>query len=210
MILKCLYIDVVDPAFLTVSPPYAAGFLGAAEVRRYAERPEYDLTEPYLTRALTAGDGCFGLRADGTLAAYGWYATRAHRFSDEHVLRFGRDWVYMHHGFTHPAHRGRRLHAIGMTLALAAYQARGFRGFVTLVAADNEASLKSCARMGYHVFGTLYAVRPGRVLRKVGLTHPLLDIPVAWCTPGCRAFDMQLERIATSPHVDAVHEPLKS
>jgi L-amino acid N-acyltransferase YncA len=210
MILKCLYIDAADPAFLSLPAPYEGGFLDAEALRRYLTRDEYELSERFVTHALAMNDECFAIRAGDTLAAYGWYSFGAHRFSDEHTLRFAPPWVYMHHGFTHPAHRGRRLHAIGMTMALAAYQARGFRGLVSLVAVRNDASLKSCYRMGYRPFGTLYTVRLGHLL---GLRHSksrLLNVPLAYCTPGCRAFGFWLQRATASEPATGEPEPLKS
>ena len=210
VILKCLYIDAPDPAFLSLAAPYEAGFLDAEELRRYLNEDEYELSERFVTRALAMSDECFAIRAGDTLAAYGWYSLGAHRFSDEQTLRFAPQWVYMHHGFTHTAHRGRRLHAISMTMALAAYQARGFRGLVSLVAADNDASLKSCHRMGYRPFGTLYTFRLGRLL---GLRHAkgrLLNAPFAYCTPGCRPFGFWLERTTSSAPAASEPEPLKN
>jgi len=210
MILRCLSIDVPDAAFLSLPAPYEAGFLDAEGLRPYLNQDEYELSERFVTRALAMNDECFVIRAGDTLAAYGWYSIGAHRFSDEQTLRFAPEWVYMHHGFTHPAHRGRRLHAIGMTLAVAAYQARGFRGLVSLVAADNDASLKSCYRMGYRPFGTLYSFRLGHVLGLRQSKSRLLTTPISYCTPGCRAFGFWLERTTTGTPATGEPEPLKS
>jgi hypothetical protein len=194
VILKCLYTDTVDQAFVGVDRPYEAGFLDAEALQRYAGRPEFDLPESFLHRALSAHDECFAIRAGDELAAYGWYSTRANHFSDELTLHFDRAWVYMYRGYTNPRHRGRRLHAIGMTLALAEYRRRGFKGLVSCVESSNVPSLRSVRRMGYRQFGTIYAIRPGRLL---GLGHTgrrFLDAPIAWCTPGCRRFGFRLER----------------
>ena len=79
-----------------------------------------------------------------------------------------------------------------------------------LVAADNDASLKSCHRMGYRPFGTLYSFRLGHVL---GLRHSksrLLNAPIAYCTPGCRAFGFGLERTTTGTPATGEPEPLKN
>jgi L-amino acid N-acyltransferase YncA len=65
----------------------------------------------------------------------------------------------MYKGYTHTRHRGRRLHAVGMTRALESYLARGYKGFVSYVEASNFSSLKSCYRMGYVNFGTIVALR---------------------------------------------------
>ena len=101
----------------------------------------------------------------------------------------------MYRGFTHPDYRGQRLHAIGMTRALVAWLARGARGFVSTVASRNDASLKSCFRMGYREFGTIYELRLGRLL---GLRNPrsrFLRRHLVYRTPGCRAFGFVLEAL---------------
>ena len=139
MVLQCLYIDTPDPAFLTLAAGREAGFLDAATLDRYVGRPEYGLSEHFVPRELAAGHQCFAIRAGDALATYGWYSTTATHFTDDLTVRFGRQWVYMHSGFTHPAYRGRRLHAFGMTIALSLYRARGFKGLVSIVTADNAA-----------------------------------------------------------------------
>ena len=193
MILRCLYIDTPDPAFLTLGPGYSAGFLGADELDSYVAQPEYGLTEQFVRRELSMGHECFAIREGRSLATYGWYSTTATHFTDDLSVRFGSRWVYMHSGFTHPAYRGRRLHAFGMTIVLTLYRARGFRGLVSIVHADNAASLKSCARMGYRHFGTIYTARPGRLLRG-HRPNRLLDRVFIMSSPGCRKFEFRLDR----------------
>jgi hypothetical protein len=193
MILRCLYIDTPDPAFLTLEPGYSAGFLGAEELNSYVARPEYGLTEHFVRRELGMGHECFAIREGGAIATYGWYSKTATHFTDDLSVRFGRQWVYMHSGFTPPAYRGRRLHAFGMTIVLSLYRARGFRGLVSIVNANNAASLKSCDRMGYRHFGTIYTARPGRLL---GGHRPnrLLDRVFILSSPGCRKLEFRLDR----------------
>lgn len=65
----------------------------------------------------------------------------------------------MYKGYTHHNYRGQRLHAIGMTRALAEYLKRGFEGLVSYVEATNYSSLKSVYRMGYRDFGKIYVFR---------------------------------------------------
>jgi hypothetical protein len=193
MVLQCLYIDTPDPAFLTLEAGLEAGFLDAATLDRYVSRPEYGLSERFVARELAAGHECFAICAGDALATYGWYSTTATHFTDDLSVHFGRQWVYMHSGFTHPAYRGRRLHAFGMTIVLSLYRTRGFKGLVSIVSADNAASLKSCARMGYRRFGTIYTARPGRLL---GLRQPpsWLDRVFVLATPGCRQVGFRLDR----------------
>ena len=194
MILTCLYIDTPDPAFLGLDPCYRARFLSADELEAYVAQPEYGLTDRFVAREVAMGHECFAIQQGGTLAAYGWYATTPTHFTDDLSVRFGRPWVYMYKGFTHPDFRGRRLHAIGMTLALTLYRARGFRGLVSIVQADNAASLASCARMGYRRFGTIYTARLGRYLAldRSGRRRRVF----VFATPGCQPFGFRLDRSA--------------
>jgi L-amino acid N-acyltransferase YncA len=87
--------------------------------------------------------------------------------------------VYMYKGFTDDNYRGQRLHAIGMTRALRYYLATGHRGIVSYVESTNFDSLKSCFRMGYEAFGTVY----------------LLKLFGRWfsvSSPGCRRFGFRV------------------
>lgn len=193
MVLRCLYIDTPDPAFLSLDATYRADYLHAAELEQYVARAEYGLSPSFVARELAMGHECFGIREGDSLAAYGWYSTTPTHFTDDLSVRFGRQWVYMHSGFTHPAYRGRRLHAIAMTVALTLYRARGYRGLVSVVSTGNEASLKSCDRMGYRQFGTIYTARLGRLR---GLRHipGIKDRVLVFATPGCREFRFKLDR----------------
>jgi len=209
VILKCVYIDTADPTYRAISSKYQAGFLDTETVWRYAGQPEYDLPESFLRRALGVNDECFAIRDGDTLAAYGWYSSSANHFSDDLTLHFSPRWVYMYRGFTHPGYRGQRLHAVGMTMALDAYKARGFEGLVSCVEARNTASLKSVYRMGYHDFGTIYGLRLGRLLGLRHATQRMLNHQFIYCTPGCRTFGFWLERTPGFDSASHEAQPLK-
>jgi hypothetical protein len=206
MILRCLWIERPNPAFLTIETGYEASFLSADELRRYAADPAYDLPPAFVDREVALGHRCLAIRQGDVLASYGWYCTTPARFTDKLWVHFDNEWVYMHKGFTHAAHRGRRLHAIGMSLALTAYIAHGYRGLVTIVAADNRASLASCARMGYRRFGTIYTARAGRLIA-VQDPPDWLDRTFVVSTPGCRAFGFRLDRSRETSPLAAPHRP---
>jgi hypothetical protein len=194
-----MYLARPDPRYLELDTRYEAGFLEASQLRQYAGHADYDLSEAFLRRALGAKDECFAIREGDTLVSYGWYSLGANHFSDELTLHHDPGWVYAYRGFTHPAYRGRRLHANRMTTALVAYRNRGFKGLVTCVERSNSASLRSCARMGYRTFGGIYAVQVGRLL---GVRRPrgrLLSLPLVYCTRGCRQFGLRLERTRRPP-----------
>jgi hypothetical protein len=93
----------------------------------------------------------------------------------------------MFKGYTVPAQRGKRLHAVAMCQALQALANEGQRGLVSYVASNNFASLKSTARMGYRQFGDLYLVQAaGRSF--------------TWATPGCRPYGFRVEATLDRPY----------
>jgi hypothetical protein len=173
-VLRALYITVVAPGFLDLPAGMSADFLDRDTLRRMASDPKYDLTPEFLDAALAKGDECYGIVDGDQPAAYGWYAHSPTLMSDDLRVHFDPAYAYMYKGLTLDAYRGRRLHAIGMTRALAAYRARGFKGLVSYIEADNLNSLKSSYRMGYVDFGRVFVVG-------------LLGRYVTFRTPGCAA-----------------------
>lgn len=132
-----------------------ARFLNADELARAAEDPTNDLDAETIHR-LDRGDRCFGIFDGNRIAAYGWYALNS--IEPEHCFGFGmsfpKDAAYMYKGFTHRDYRGKRLHALGMGLAVEALsKTDGVTWLVSTVDWTNAASLKSCQRIGYERLG---------------------------------------------------------
>jgi GNAT superfamily N-acetyltransferase len=127
-------------------------FFNEAELHELAQNPDNDIREQFLHVALSRGDRCFGALDHGVLASYGWYATMPTEVEGA-VLQFPPEYVYAYKAFTHPNHRGKRLHAIGMNQALRHYLRRGYRGFVSCVETNNFASRRSFARLGFQCRG---------------------------------------------------------
>jgi hypothetical protein len=202
VITKCLYTETVNPQFVGLSSEYRARFLSPSEVWRYAEDPCNDLPESFVRRALGAGDRCFAILHGETVANYSWYTKTINQFSATLRLDFDRHWVYQYRAFTLPDHRGRRLHAIGMTNALAACLEDGDRGLLICVDASNEASMTSCLRMGYRVFGTIYSIVPARLLGRRAPKHGLLARDLVYHSPGCRRFKFRLTYVDVGPELD--------
>ena len=156
----CLRIVRIEPddlqtrEYLEELPGYNSEFLSAERLRREA-RSHPDLNPEFIEEALARGDRCYALLSEDSLAAYGWYATVPTPIDDAAVFQFASDWVYMYKGYTSREHRGRRLHGIGMSRALVAFGDEGYRGLISFVASSNYASLRSCARMGYQVVGSV-------------------------------------------------------
>jgi len=175
-ILRGVRIERPNPAFLECPERYTPMFLPEKMIRHFARDEATGMSATFVAEALSKGDECFGFLEGETLAAYGWYSSRPTRIDPpELVLSFGGGYVYMYKGFTGQRHRGQRLHAVGMTMALRHYLSRGFSGIVSYVESNNFDSLKSCGRMGYVQFGSIYVVRIfGRYL--------------TYSSPGCRRY----------------------
>ena len=155
-VLRALCITVVAPGFLEIPAGMSGDFLDRETLRRMTADVKYDVTPEFLDEALAKGDECYAILDGDQPAAYGWYAHSPTRMSDGLLVRFDPAYVYMYKGLTLDAYRGRRLHAIAMTRALAACKAKGFKGLVSYIEADNLTSLKSAHRMGYVDFGWVF------------------------------------------------------
>jgi hypothetical protein len=173
-VLRALCITVVAPGFLEIPAGVSGDFLDGETLRRMTADVKYDLTPEFLDEALAKGDECYAILDGDQPAAYGWYARSPTRMSDGLLVQFDPAYVYMYKGLTLDAYRGRRVHAIAMTRALAAYKARGFKGLVSYIEADNLTSLKSAHRMGYVDFGWVFIFK-------------IMGRHAAARTPGCAA-----------------------
>lgn len=176
-ILHGLYVEAPDPSFFRCADGHKADFVPAAKLREYArETGTTKINATFLDNALARGDKCYAISDGSTLAAYGWYASGPTPIGiGELEVSCDPQYVYMYKGFTIGRYRGRRLYPTGMTRALLHFRNRGYRGLVCYVEAHNRGSLKSCFRMGYRRFGSIYVIR-------------LLGRYFAFSTPGCRRF----------------------
>jgi hypothetical protein len=176
-----LTLDRLDGAVLRDAERADARMLEAADLRRHARDPGSGLSDAFLDRA--GPDRCLAFFEGETLTSYGWYAehpTPVTEVDPSLVLHFDPAYVYMYNGFTRPAYRGQRLHALGMAAALVRYAREGKRGIVSYVDSSNYASLRSCMRMGYERFGRVLLV-------KVGARY------LTYATRGARRYDFHVE-----------------
>ncbi|MBV8844598.1 MAG: hypothetical protein JO307_17465 [Bryobacterales bacterium] len=179
--MKGVVIHNADPNFTKCTQNYRGQFLDAARLMQFSGDSANELPEQFLRDALSHGDECYGFLHGEALAAYGWYSNRPTPIEvPELTLHFDQQYIYMYKGFTHVNHRGQRLHAVGMTRALEAYLARGYKGMVAYVEWNNFASLRSCDRMGFKEFGTIVVTK-------------LFGRYIVHCTDGCGRLGFRLE-----------------
>ena len=177
----------MNPKFIKCPPQYVAQFLTPEAIRKFAKDPENDMTEEFVTEALWKGDECFGILDGGALAAYSWYSSKPTRIRPKALcINVDEHYVYMYKGFTHEKYRGQRLHAIGKTIALQAYIAKGLQGMISYVEFDDSDSLKSTRRMGARHFGSIYIVG--------AFGHYVVHR-----TRGCRKLGVHVERFQAPP-----------
>lgn len=182
-ILRGMAVSLGDvPTELFDARRYRARFATPDEVLA-ACGSEAGMSRDFARDALDRGDRCFSLFDGPRMVSFGWYARQPTLITGGLRLHFDPAWVYMYRGYTLPAHRGQRLHGIGMALALREHAHRGARGLITYVRSTNFASLRSVDRMGYRTFGELYLAR---VLGRVE----------TWTSPGCAEYGFHLERVA--------------
>ena len=170
-VMEVVWLDLKKAEACRPVPGFEFRFLTADEVREYSHDISMDL-EQSLGDDIDRGESlCFAALEGNHLAAYGWYAI--HLAAPQHCfdvgLRLPDDVSYMFKGFTHPNYRGRRLHAAAMGLALAELSKRGIRALISTVEWTNEASLRSCDRLGYQ--------RLGRISQSGHPPHRRVSIP---------------------------------
>jgi len=170
-VMEVVWLDLKQAKTCPPVPGFEFRFLTSHEVDNFSQDASMDI-DSGLAKEIERGNSlCFAALDQGKLAAYGWYAIRhaapAHCFGVG--LRLPADVSYMFKGFTHPEYRGRRLHAAAMALALAELSSRGIRALISTVEWTNEASLKSCDRLGY--------LRLGRISQTGKPPHVRVSIP---------------------------------
>ena len=193
-VLRCHYLEEADPAFLEAPPRYVGSFLSPHSVAESTRDSEAAMSEEFAEYALAKGDKCYGFLDEGSLRAYGWYAATPTRVSRDLTLHFSRDYIYMYKAFTHESHRGKRLFPFGVMCALKHYRAAGYKGMLLYVDANNLDSLKSCAHMGFRVFGT-------------AAIATLLGRRFVFLSPGCARFGMRIEDTSGAAQISRTFGP---
>ncbi len=171
--------DVKDASLFDASG-FEARFASEDELARYARDPACAMRPEFVREASARGDRCYALFDGEVLASYGWYSNRPTPIDEHFLLHFDPAYAYMYNGYTAPAYRGKRLHAVGMCRALKAVTDEGRRGLVSWVLSNNFASLRSVTRMGYRIFGDAYLLRAG-------------SLCFGFSTSGCAEYGFEIE-----------------
>jgi hypothetical protein len=125
------------------------------ELERLAQNPENEISRRFLEGLAPRDDLCVGGFIDGQLACYGFYSAAPPTDIDDGLrFHFPAQGLYVYKGFTHPAHRGKRLRTrvlLGGMPAIAQWRGAAAEpaGFVTLVLSYNQPSLKALRRIGF-------------------------------------------------------------
>jgi len=180
--------DVTDPGFFE-APGFEGRFAREDELARFAHDGAHDMSDDFLRTAHARGDRCYALFDGDSLAAYGWYSDLPAPIDEHFVLHFDPAYTYMYKGYTVPAYRGKRLHAVGMCRALRAFTEEGKQGLISMVLSNNFASLHSVTRMGYRIFGQAYVLRLG-------------NRSFTYATRGCRDYGFWVEALDREDTVD--------
>jgi len=184
--------DSLDPKFRAMPEMFQAGFLDRDTLLELSSTDqELDQDREFVVAALDKGDRCFAIHKGEEVVSYGWYSREPTRISGDLLFSFNPDYVYMYKGYTKPDYRGFRLHGVGMSAALLAYENDGCKAIVSYVKRNNLASLRSVYRMGYRKIGSIVFI---------GRTHRICR----WRTPGCKEANVTLRQ---NPQLRPVRQP---
>src|SRR5262249_41730315 len=94
--LQCIVILEPDPKCAVVVPRLRYVKLDRQTLLSYADKPEYELPEAFVSDALEKGDECHAILHGDDLASYGWYSVKPTLINDELWLHFNPSYVYMY------------------------------------------------------------------------------------------------------------------
>jgi hypothetical protein len=165
-VLDCLEIrrEDLSETLIRAAADHERRFLEPAEAISLAGRLD-PAAGRIVCEAADRGDACYALLERGEAINVGCYSPRPTPVLNDLVVHFDPpDW-YMFGAYTPPAHRGRRLHGVGVVSAALELFERGVPALVTVCERTNYASLVSALRMGWKPCGTIYRIGIGRWTR---------------------------------------------
>ena len=150
-----LHPNDVNPSYELARTDFPGARVFRAELLRDLN-PERGISQEFIDEAIKKGDWCFGFYDKDKLISYGWYSENPTKIDQKRILHFSSDYIYMDKGFTHEDYRGARLHGFGMAAAAKIASELGKEGLISYVEANNVRSLRSCRKLGYKIFGTIF------------------------------------------------------
>jgi ribosomal protein S18 acetylase RimI-like enzyme len=96
-----------------------------------------------------------------TVAHFTWFATQPTLVDPDWRLEIPEGFVYKYNAFTFPEFRGRRLDSYVSNRALVDIRSRGYTSLICLVPHTNFPSLRSNARLGCQVLGSILLWKRG-------------------------------------------------
>jgi len=170
-----LTLDTIDIRCLQPHQKYSGEIVAGDAIRSLISHGS-DVSPDFVECAIGRNDWACVFWDGQHLVSSGWYSNQSVPIDEYFSICFSKDYTYMYKGFTHSDYRGEKLHAYGMASALSAVVRGGKNGLISYVEIDNFASLKSCDRLGYKIFGTCIVLR-------------ILGKSFVMTTPGCKRFE---------------------
>ncbi len=158
--------------------------LTSEEVLRFFNRDtgdDYVYSSGFAAEALARGDRCFGVLENGRLLSYCWYARESAPVFDDVDAVVDAPFLYAYNAYTHPAHRGRGLHQIGVNASARFFAREGVRAITAYIEANNLPPLIAARKMGEEAVGWVALYRARGKVRWVA-------------TPGCRRGGFRIRR----------------
>ena len=168
-----LTLDSIDAQFLDNDSGREGETISGSNVSLLIS-PDIGMNQNFIDGAEKRGDWSYVFREHENVISYGWYSNSDVPIDVLFAISYSDQFTYMYKGFTAAQYRGEKLHAFGMARALRNVTKAGANGLISYVEANNFASLRSCERLGYKIFGSCWLFRIfGRffVLRSPGCTR---------------------------------------
>ena len=127
------------------------------------KRPELEMPEAFVRRALAKGDVCEAVVHKGEIVSYCWMAFTPTHDSDGVYVDFGERHRYGYKGFTLPQFRGRHLRRYYNPFTDAYCISRGATHAIAFVDVSNQASMRSTIGMGNRRIGFAGYLKRGRL-----------------------------------------------
>ena len=153
-----LTLDSIDNQFLDTDPGRNGEVISGSYVSSLIA-PDIGMNQNFIDSAEKRGDWSYVFREDDNVISYGWYSKGKVPIDAQFAIHFSNHYTYMYKGFASKEYRGKKLHALGMAHALSNVAKSGDKGLITYVEANNFASLRSCERLGYKIFGSCWIFR---------------------------------------------------